>query len=269
MVLALRDQGNLLNILRVQQRVQPRRQWILEPSEELTSMRGNRVLAKAFPDWHQPLMGSSGTNFDASPSGVAAYGQRKEPAPIAWDRYLYHYTRACPGPWPGQSELDYLTSVLDGELTCGHSALDTLLRILREGCIRGSRRLVRGLEAVISWTSRPPRDLAAIRHWNRALGRWTFEPYGIAVNRQWLRNQGAKPAIYGAGTIFERLPAGERFRFQVGDANRAVWRLEREWRLLGDLRLDGTMDVLVLVPDAAAAERIAAEIACPYRVIVT
>ncbi len=158
--------------------------------------------------------------------------------------------------------------MLEAELTCGHSALDTLLRILAEGRIRGSHRLVRGLEAVISWTSRPPQELAAIRHWNRTLGRWTFEPYGIAVNRQWLRNLGAKPAIYGADAVFERLPRHERFRFQVGDSIRALWRREREWRLLGDLQLDPSMDVLVLAPDAAAMERIAGEVTFPYRVAV-
>lgn len=306
-VLALRDEGNLLGILREQQQAQPRWQWIFEESKELVSLRGNMMLAKEFPDWHQPLFVSTrikaeapivsplekrsleclGSNPSLTNGGrgdlrlevdnpespaFASTGPASRSgdgtAPIAWDRYLYHYTRACPGPWPGQSEFDYLTSVLAGEPSCGHSALDTLLRILKESCIRGSHRLVRGLEAVISWTSRPPPELAAIRHWNRALGRWTFEPCGIAMNRQWLRDRGAKPAIYGAGRIFERLPPHQRFRFQAGDADRAVWRREREWRLLGDLRLSPTMDVLVLVPDATAAARIAAEVDCPYGVVV-
>jgi hypothetical protein len=306
-VLALRDKGNLLGILREQQQVQPKWQWIFEESKEVTCMQGNRVLARDFPGWHQPLfvstrikaevpiasplekrrlecLGSNpslanGGNGDlclevdnpessaSTPTGPAPrLGDRS--APIAWDRYLYHYTRACPGPWPGQSEFDYLTSVLAGQPSCGHSALDTLLRILKESRIHGSHRLVRGLEAVISLTSRPPPELAAIRHWNRALGRWTFEPYGIAVNRRWLRDRGAKPAIYGAGRTFQRLPPHQRFRFQAGDANRAVWRREREWRLPGDLQLSASMDVLVLVPDAAAADRVAAEVDCPYGVVV-
>ncbi len=187
---------------------------------------------------------------------------------IAWDRYLYHYTRAWPGPWPGQTEAQYLASLVNGEPTCGHSALDTLLRILAEGCIRGSHRLVRGLQAVVSWTSRPPHELTEIRHWNRALGRWTFEPYGIAVNRRRLREFGAKPAIYGSAAVFERLRPEQRFRFQVGDATRTQWRREREWRLAGDLRLEPGMDVLVLVPDGAAAQRLAGEINGWYRVVI-
>ncbi|HBZ54837.1 MAG TPA: hypothetical protein DEO88_05485, partial [Syntrophobacteraceae bacterium] len=202
------------------------------------------------------------------PAGPASRNPRPS-LDICWERYLYHYTRACPGPWPGQTEFEYLASVLDGEPSCGHSALDTLVRILTEGRIRGSHRLVRGLRAVISWTSRPPQELSAIRHWNRALGRWTFEPYGLAVNRQCLRKLGAKPAVYGADALFERLPPQERFRFQVGNASRSLWRREREWRLLGDLQLDPRLDVLILVPDRTAADRIAGEIPFPYRLVVS
>ena len=77
-----------------------------------------------------------------------------------------------------------------------------------------------------------------MRKWNRALVRWTVEPYGIAVRRDILRSLGAKPAIYGTEQVYSRLVESERHRFQLSPS--ASWRHEREWRLLGDLAL-GTM----------------------------
>jgi hypothetical protein len=175
---------------------------------------------------------------------------------IARDRYLYHYTRPCPGPWPGQSYRNYLDSLLEGERACGHNALDTLERILGESRIRGSRRLVRGVDAVVSWTSRPPRDLTELRRWNRGLMRWTFEPYGIAVLRRELRQLGAKPAVYGSARLYQELSPEERYRFQLRGSKGMSWKLEREWRLLGDLALHEDMDAFVFVPTAADAEEL-------------
>ncbi len=82
-VLAVRDQGNLLGILRAQQQYQPRWQWILEHSEESESMRGNRVLVKEFPEWYHPLMVPSATGsarlFPINPHALA--GTTKDESP--------------------------------------------------------------------------------------------------------------------------------------------------------------------------------------------
>ena len=187
---------------------------------------------------------------------------------IAWDRYLCHYTRPCPGPWPGQSHRDYLDSLLKGEASCGHNALDTLERILREGRIRGSHRLVRGVDAVVSWTSRPPWDLGKMRRWNRGLMRWTFEPYGIAVNRRDLRRLGAKPAVYGPTRLYQELSPEERYRFQLQGSTGMSWKLEREWRLLGDLALAEEMDAFVFVPEEADAEQLIRQGSVAFPIVV-
>ena len=75
-----------------------------------------------------------------------------------------------------------------------------------------------------------------MRKWNRALVRWTVEPYGIAVRRDILRSLGAKPAIYGSEQVYSRLVESERHRFQLSRADKsASWRHEREWRFRGGL----------------------------------
>jgi hypothetical protein len=113
-----------------------------------------------------------------------------------------------------------------------------------------------GNQGVVSWTSRPPQELDAIRHWNTALIRWTFEPYGLAVKRSVLRRLGASPAIYAASEVYENLPQRERFRFQVHDPPRCSWKNEREWRLPGDLKLSDLApdDAFLFMPALADAE---------------
>jgi hypothetical protein len=160
-----------------------------------------------------------------------------EPRQIAWRNYLYHYTRSCPHPWPGQSRQDYLLALLDGDPFSGHTALDTLIRILTEGRIRAGSKLVRGEQPVISWTSRSPLELDDLRRWNPALIRWTFEPFGIAIEKTELRKQSIKPTIYAGENAYGRLRPADRFRFQRHEPPKCSWIHEREWRLPGDLLL--------------------------------
>jgi hypothetical protein len=104
--------------------------------------------------------------------------------------------------------------------------------------------MIRGAAGVISWSSHPPRELFVMRKWNRALVRWTVEPYGVAVRRDILRSFGAKPAVYGSDRVYSRLAEPERHRFQLSRAaGAASWRHEREWRILGDLALNA------IIPD--------------------
>jgi hypothetical protein len=111
---------------------------------------------------------------------------------------------------------------------------------------------------VISWSARPPRELDAIRRWNAALIRWTFEPYGLAVKRSVLRRMGAEPAIYATAAVYGRLPQQARFRFQRHDPPRCSWKSEREWRLPQDLHLRDLApgEAFLFVPDLVDAERL-------------
>lgn len=168
----------------------------------------------------------------------------KPAANIAWRDYLFHYTRACSGPWPGETYRQYLFDLLElqgllGERApAGGTALGTLVRIAREGVLRASGRMVRSRTAVVCWSSLPPRELPKIRKWRRALVRWTVEPYGVAVRRDILRALGAKPAVYGGEHTYARLSDSEKYRFQLSRSTpTGSWRHEREWRVRGDLDL--------------------------------
>jgi len=259
-VLELRPSSRLARILVEQHRRSPRAVLILQGAHDGDSPRsGNGEFAERLPV--KPLWFHLGKSLreEAGPRTKAAVrtpAVRRDAAPC-WAEYLYHYTRVCNGPWPGQNHQRYCISILRGDPLASHSALATLARILNERRIRAGHRRVRGKEPVVSLTSRPPADLHLFRRWNRSQARWTLEPYGIAIRRTILRAMGAKPTIYGDDCVYEKLGPTDRHRFQ-SRGKRNTWVIEREWRLKGDLYLErlSVEDYFVFVPNAAEAERL-------------
>ena len=273
LVLEVRNRGNLRSVLHRQQTHQPRRQWVLLPSPPTSETLGNLQLLEHFPQWSQNIPEHEWAPISSRSAARPARRCRRtrpdppEPRNIPWRNYLYHYTRSCPGPWPGQSYREYLLSLLRNEPGSGHSGADSLIRILSEKMLRASGKLVRGTQPVISWSARPPFELAELRKWNRALIRWTFEAYGIAVCRHSLRHLGIQPVIYGPARIHECLLPADRFRFQLHMPPHCCWKQEREWRLPTDLHLRADLDAFLFVPDERAAELIDAQVACPFPII--
>ncbi|MCE5334165.1 MAG: hypothetical protein LLG06_06205 [Desulfobacteraceae bacterium] len=252
-LLQIRSGGNLARILQNQQRSSPRMQFILDTGDETRSNGGNRALREEFPSHSRILSVSSPrpdeAAIEASPCPAGPSDCLHSAGDADPGRYLFHYTRGCPGPWPGESYREYLLKLLGGAPLSGHCAIDTLIRILLEGRIRAGSRMVRGQDRVSSWTSRPPSEIFALRKWNPALARWTVEPCGLALKRDLLRSMGAKPAVYGLDGDFARLPRTERYRFQICGTPHAEWRHEREWRFPGDFTLDsvGPKDCFIFV----------------------
>jgi hypothetical protein len=274
-VLELRASSGLIPILAAQHRRSSRAVWMLAPeSGGDTTNAGNRALMDQLPepvrlfhatDAPEPgrLQAPGAVSVDRSSLVLCS------PKSMHWEDYLFHYTRSCHGPWPGEDFRDYCLSLLRGDPLSAHTALATLSRMINEGRIRASRLLVRGGRAVVSLTSRPPHELHRFRRWNRSQARWTLEPYGMAIRKGALRKRGVKPTIYGDETVYRLLRAVDRHRFQ-STGPRASWMAEREWRLDGDLciREFPLEDWLAFVPDRADAERLAGLVTVPFRCIV-
>lgn len=258
-IIVLRRGGNLISILKDGQTLSSGPRLIFDSGKRTPDNEGNYILLERFPARSRvftlPELPASGRTKPTSPASAAdvsippPYGQtaltagQPEPeaafhARVDWDRFLFHFTRACPGPWPGQNEADYHRSILDNDPFCGHTALDTLTKILEELRIRAGFGLIRGTDPVISFSSMGPPRFRALRRWNASRARWTVEPYGIAISRKIMRQLGAKPAVYGREKVYELLPETERFRFQSDPSGHPEWRHEREWRILGDLEID-------------------------------
>jgi len=144
---------------------------------------------------------------------------------------------------------EYCRSLVEELDDAAHTGFDTLNRILREGMIRGSSRMIRGTTPVVSLTECLPHNLSHLIKWRTGLARWTFEPYGIALDGELLLKLGADRVIYGDDRVYESLPPEERYRFQLADPARNNWSEEREWLLKGnlDLREVRSEDIVILV----------------------
>lgn len=269
----IRSGGNLLGILENQQRICNRSQWIFIPKCKNKSNEGNFILTEKFSGSVERLSPEESAHEPTGGHGVSkdTTGPEEPPAhEIQWGEFLYHYTRGCPGPWPGQTYGEYLRDLLAGERWSGHTALDTLMRILLEGRIRAGGKLVREGRAVVSLSARPPQDIASMRKWNPALIRWTVEPYGIAVRRSVLKSMGAKPVIYAKDEHFQILSPSNRFRFQRHVPPGCLWKQEREWRLPKDLVLRDVSpgDVFILVGTPKDRAALQAVLSTDYRIVV-
>ncbi|MBI4962831.1 MAG: hypothetical protein HY913_06105 [Desulfomonile tiedjei] len=194
------------------------------------------------------------------PSGREGDGSKEPRWPVLEElndkkHYLIHYTRSCPGPWPGQTVAEYCRSLIDAAAGACHTAFDTLQRMLEEKLIRGSHKLTRGSCPVVSLTECPPGELSTIVQWRRGLIRWNFEPYGIAVRKDALIKLGAGRVIYGTEATLRELPKDRQYFFQIQKSGDKDWREEKEWRLPGNLSLTsiGHEDLVVVVPDPQEA----------------
>jgi hypothetical protein len=154
--------------------------------------------------------GSSGWRSDGGVGEVRSWAEVCD----EMEGFLSHWTRECPGPWPGQSDEEYLLEMMIDPNARRRSVLDSLLRMVREQRLRASHRLVRGDTPVVSFTARPLDAFAGLRRFQQHLGRWDFNPFGICLHREWLRQQGAKPVVYGDQRLWQRLAEEQRPFFQ-------------------------------------------------------
>ncbi len=254
LVLEVRPGGNLHRILKGAHANGSKPLWFATtPREDDSVQTTHEQAAFTITERARSIL----VGVEEEPSREARIGHRPrggEPAlsrPIRdWSQYLYHYTRGRQGPWPGQTYEAYLESLLEGSPHSGHTVLDSLARILTEGRIRASCKTVRGDIPVVSWTSHAPAELHLIRRWNRALMRWTFEPFGLGVLKSRLKRLGVRPTVYASATEYRRVKESERYRFQRHEPPRICWRQEREYRLPSDLCLSllGEEELFVFVP---------------------
>ena len=152
------------------------------------------------------------------------------------DDWLIHCTRECDGPWPGQSREEYLDNLILGRVESDHSVQCTLRRILVDGRLRAVSRPVRGAPPAVSFTSCPLEQLGSLRVFRPHRGRWDFEPYGLAISRDWLIARGTRPVVYqehpdlsGEDPLEQPAVSGENRRID--------WTAEQEWRHPGDIEL--------------------------------
>jgi hypothetical protein len=109
-----------------------------------------------------------------------------------------------------------------------------------------------GNAEAVSFSALGMNEAMPLMRWRSRYVRYSFEPYGIAIRRSALESLGGRPVIYT--TRLSRATCGEDFLFTQSPGEHTDWRGEREWRVLGDVRLDmlDSGDFMAVVPDTTA-----------------
>ncbi len=164
---------------------------------------------------------------------------RPDQVPRDW---LLHWTRQQDGPWPDEPPDRYLDALIMGDPASDHSALAALRRIAHQRRLLASAKAIRGGYPVVCFTATPLALLSSRRVFRPHRSRWDFEPYGLCIDSDWLTSIGTRPVLYGDDQLWNRLSLDQRPFFQKRTAGRADsidWSVEREWRHLGHIHLDG------------------------------
>jgi hypothetical protein len=177
----------------------------------------------------------------------------------AWTRtdgqWLVHCTRGRVGAWPGETQRQFRDGMLlAGGYTADRGPLQALIRIVRSGRLVAAGQATRRSHPVVCFSAVPLVELMQRRCFRAHLGRWDYEPYGVAIRLDAARKMGIQPVIYGDPKERDMLARRDRYRFHpVGKTY--DWRSEREWRSAETVDLtrlaDG--DVRVFVRDAGDA----------------
>jgi hypothetical protein len=156
--------------------------------------------------------------------------------------YLFHWTRSCNGPWPDQSNRQYIDDLILGAPSSDHSRLATLCRIVAMRRLTASNEITRDSTPVVCFTEQTVERFAELRTFRSHLGRWDFELVGVAIKRDILERLGARPVIYGSDATWDQLARPQRPFFQIERSNSGkrdiTWTIEKEWRVEGNVDLD-------------------------------
>ena len=100
---------------------------------------------------------------------------------------------------------------------------------------------------MVAFTELSPVASIPLMRWRSRWARWSFEPYGIAISRDWALGNGLKPVRYVTESEWTSLTGSEKpFCHRVG-GNAGAWPAEREWRCHGDLGLSAVPSDLLRV----------------------
>jgi len=154
-----------------------------------------------------------------------------------WDGMLFHWTRGHYAPWTGETIADYFDALTTSSHGNPRDGFATLEHIIRSGVLRGQDRMIRGQKPMISFTTVNPAQLNSYVRFRSTFGRWTFEPYGIAVPVKLLNEHKARRVIYGDDELYDSMLDEDKPYFQIAKGKTTDWSGEHEWRLFGDIDL--------------------------------
>ncbi len=175
-----------------------------------------------------------------------------EPASV---RRLVHCTRARQGAWPDQSLEQFHDELMQHPWSSAPTPFQSLVRILQQQRLIATDHWKRGTQSSVCFSERHLMGLLQGRHFQSHLGRWDWEPYGIAIDIDWMSQHGAEPVRYVDADRKSEIPQADEWLSQSVGNGPNDWRREREWRFPGDVRLSGIPfhQAIVFVRDCVEA----------------
>jgi hypothetical protein len=174
-------------------------------------------------------------DYTAAKSKPAHYDKTNVNSIIPDWNHVVHWTRTRLGPWPGERKIEYFKRLLSSQDKYPGDAFKTLLNIIREKKIRASSDKIKENAAVVGFSEATPQQIINMMRWCPRQVNWNFEPYGIAIDKEYAIGQGIGPVIYGEDSEYKTLPESLRPFFHSRGHETVDWRGEQEWRHLGDL----------------------------------
>lgn len=145
------------------------------------------------------------------------------------------------------------------------TAYDVLQKILMNKCIRGGKGFIKGSYHCVCFTEAPIAELAlvfALQYEQQSVPRRDrpapYEPYGIALTKEWLFKKGGRPVIYQPDCEYQKLRQCIQWRhkrYELCSPRRIDFTWEREWRHLGNLQISPD-SAFVVVPTKREARQI-------------
>lgn len=260
-VLRVRDQGNIDLALKDRLRARQSKTWLLLDDSLTKSATTQRMMESGATGWwlyDSPNDQQDGSDRTKSATCAASVISVAE---VDSSAYAIHWTRRRQGAWPDQSDPAYLDDLIFRKDASDHHALAALRRILMTERMIASNDLIRSKMSVVCFADVGLSEIKQRRIYRNHLGRWDFEPYGIAIRKDCLNRLGARPVVYGDESTWAQMAEPDQPYFQLAtskDGNHD-WRAEREIRVCGDVRLRqiGADDAVVFVPSEAEAKLIA------------
>lgn len=151
--------------------------------------------------------------------------------------YLTHWTSTFFKPYPFENYFDFYDSIFKSENFYSHNAFNTLRHILKTKVLKATDSLIKGQFSCISFTENTPQESIKNMIWRSNRFRYTYEPYGIAFDKDYLISLGARKTMYLDRRDYDNLNPLDKPFFQYYGKDKR-WISENEWRLTKDIYLD-------------------------------
>ncbi|MFH2049191.1 MAG: hypothetical protein ABIJ12_07070 [bacterium] len=149
---------------------------------------------------------------------------------------LTHWTRSTNYNWPDETKISYWRSIVSSN-NYPRRAFQALKHILSvRNIISSERHMPKGVNAV-SFTSLPPIEAISLMKWRARYREMSFEPYGIAIEKDWGIKNGITEVQYFDPSLKQKPTPEEKWHSQsIG--KKTDWQQEHEYRYKNDFNLD-------------------------------